>query len=136
MREGLDKSRYFWAARQVFCPSCRSGNTPLNDRREPAESCPLLEPAIIPTLGTEDSFLKHFEITGNNDGSMDKAPAIAKDELTASFGRAPPGCPNCYAEMVMACREAEPAEPIIFTFQCRICRSVLQRAKATDALSI
>ena len=68
---------------------------------------------------------------------MEKArAAIIKDQLIASFGRALPGCPNCHAEMAMACREIEPAEPIIFTFQCRICGSVLQRAKATVVLSI
>jgi hypothetical protein len=67
---------------------------------------------------------------------MGKAISNTKDRLIASFGRALPGCPNCHAQMVMACRETEPAEPIIFTFQCRICRGVLQRAKATLPLSI
>jgi hypothetical protein len=67
---------------------------------------------------------------------MDKVISNTADKLIASFGRALPGCPNCHAEMVMACRETEPAGPTIFTFQCRFCRSVLQHAKATLSLSI
>jgi hypothetical protein len=70
---------------------------------------------------------------------MERAPVIGpitKDKLIASFGRPMPNRPDCRAEMVMACREIEPAEPVIFTFQCRRCRSVLQRTKATAALSV
>jgi hypothetical protein len=52
------------------------------------------------------------------------------DRLVASYGQALPHCPNCHARMVMACREVEFSEPVIFTFQCRVCRNVLQRAKA------
>ena len=37
---------------------------------------------------------------------MEKArAAITKDQLIASFGSALPGCPNCHAEMAMACRD-------------------------------
>lgn len=51
-------------------------------------------------------------------------------DLAASFGRPMPACPDCGRRMVMSCREAEPSEPFIFTFECRGCRFVMQRAKA------
>jgi hypothetical protein len=46
---------------------------------------------------------------------------ITKD-LIASFGRPMPLCPNCNSRTVMSCREAYPAEPVVFTFECRKCR--------------
>jgi len=51
-------------------------------------------------------------------------------DLAASFGRAMPACPSCNVTMAMSCREAYMSEPLIFTFECRGCRFVMQRAKA------
>ena len=56
--------------------------------------------------------------------------SAAIDDLIASFGRPLPVCPNCNSRMVMSCREAWRSEPLIFTFECRSCRLVMQRAKA------
>ena len=51
------------------------------------------------------------------------------EDLVASFGRPLPVCADCNARMVMSCREAYSAEPLIFTFECRNCRMVMQRVK-------
>lgn len=56
-------------------------------------------------------------------------------DLIASFGRPLPVCPNCSSRMVMSCREAYSSEPIIFTFECRSCRFVMQRVKARAFLN-
>ena len=62
---------------------------------------------------------------------MQNAQAIsATVDLIASFGRPLPVCPICNSRTVMSCREAWPAEPLIFTFECRRCRFVMQRVKA------
>lgn len=52
------------------------------------------------------------------------------EDLTASFGRPSPVCTDCNSRMAMSCREAYTAEPLIFTFECRTCRIVMQRVKA------
>jgi len=57
------------------------------------------------------------------------ATPVTKD-LIASFGRPLPNCLKCKSRMVMSCREAEPLEPLTFTFECRSCRFVMQRTKA------
>jgi hypothetical protein len=50
-------------------------------------------------------------------------------DLIASFGQPLPSCPNCKSRMVMSCREAYSLEPLVFTFECRSCRFVMQRVK-------
>jgi len=56
-------------------------------------------------------------------------------DLIASFGRPLPVCQNCNSRMVMSCREAWRSEPLIFTFECRSCRFVMQRVKAPAFLT-
>ena len=53
-------------------------------------------------------------------------------DLIASFGRPMPFCPTCNSRMMMSCREAWDFEPLVFTFECRTCSFVVQRAKARD----
>ena len=62
------------------------------------------------------------------------AASMTKD-LTASFGGPLPDCPRCKSRMVMSCREADVSEPLIFTFECKGCRFVMQQTKVSSSES-
>jgi len=102
------------------------------NRRRP--KFPIHQPCAVqlaPTLASgPDALSITNSFTSRSMFELKPQTTAVKDALIASYGHALPKCPRCGARMVMSCREAWPSEPLIFTFECRGCSSVMQRVKA------